>query len=331
MRLRVVRALTLIEVMIVLALLTTVILLISMALHTHLRQTLINRNDVEDARLARVILDAIAKDIRSVIVPLREEQLEVDTAALSAVMGLEGAADLLTALETEPLPEEEEGEEPLIYGTLPGIYGDAEWIQIDTARLPRGEMYGSRQIRRGTSRAADRLSASKTVFYYLGRDTGTLATDDPLYQPEQLIGSISGVHDPGALQYGLYRRQLDRQAMQYALHEGVEWEYEQDDEPLAPEVASIEFFYFDPTIEQLGTMGDWVNSWDMDDRQMLPSAVMIVVGIRRAELGGGLLPLGQAENRELVVYYSLIVAPPVTQDIPYYPEGEEMDVEADVL
>jgi|GEM_PF-1422053 len=320
-----VRAFTLIEVMIVLALLTTLILFISMALDIHLRQMLISRTEVEEARLARVILETIAKDIRSVVIPLREEQLEVDTAALTGVMGMPGAADLLDGIDREALENyeaDEDGEEPLIYGTLPGIYGDVEWIQIDTARLPRGEMYGSRQIRRGTSFAADRLSATKTVFYYLGRDTGTLAMDDPLYQPDRLTGSIGRSYDPNALQYGLFRRQLDRYAMQYAIHEGLDWEYERDDEPLAPEVERIEFYYFDPTIEQLSTMGDWVEYWDMDERQMLPSAVMIVVGIRRNDFGRGLLSLGQTNDRESVVTYSLIVEIPVTQDILYYPEEE---------
>jgi len=240
MRVYVVRAYTLFEVLIVLALLTTVLLLISMAVHIYIRQVSINRTEVEEAQLARIILEKIDQDIRSVIVAVREEILEVDTAALSAVMGLEGTTDLLTglagAVAGEETDETEESEETMIYGTIPGIYGDLEWLQIDTAKLPRGEMYGSRQIRRGTSFAADRLSASKTVLYYLGRDTGQMSINDPRYQPDKLIGAVGRSLDPYALQYGLFRRQLDRQAMQYAIQEGVEAEHEQYDEPLAPEV-----------------------------------------------------------------------------------------------
>ena len=318
MRACVVRAFTLIEVIVVMVLLTTMLLLISVVTDIYLRQMTINRTEVEEAQLARTIMETIAKDIRSVVVPLREENLEVDTSMLTGIMGLDGLDDLLGDFDWEDMEESEDYEEPLIYGTMPGIYGGENWIQIDTARLPRGEMYGSRQVRRGTTFAADRLSASKTIRYYLGRDTGTLTTDDPRYQPDRLIGSLGRSLDPNALQYGLFRRQLDRQAMQLAIHEGLDWEYERDDEPLAPEVESIEFFYFDPTIEQLGTVGDWTNHWDMDDRQMLPLAVRVVVGIRRPDFGRSLLSWGQADERGSVVFYSLVVPVLPTVDVINY-------------
>jgi len=312
------RAFTLIEVLIVLVLLSTLLLLISMALDIHLRQMSINRTEVEEAQLARVILKTIAQDIRSVIVPLREEQLEVDTGALALAGGMEGTEEVFQ--EQEPLEGDvssEDYEEPLIYGVLPGIYGDVDWIQIDTARLPRGEMYGTRQVRRGTSYAADRLSVTKTVRYYLGQDTYTLDTDDPRYQPDLFIGALGRSYDVNAPQYGLFRRQLDRQAMQYAYQERHDWEYEQDDEILAPEVESLEFFYFDPTIEQLSTMGDWVDYWDMDERQALPSAVMIVVGIRRADYGNSFMSRRQTDERKRIIYYSLVVDMQVSKDVPY--------------
>ena len=322
MRASVIRAFTLIEILIVLVLLSVILLLISAALDIHLRQMTINRTEVEEARLAHVILETIARDIRSVVVPLREEQLEVDTSMLTGMMGLDPTGELFDDLdfdwESLEGTEDFEGYDGLMfYGVMPGIYGEWDRIQIDTGRLPRGEMYGSRQVRRGTTFAADRLSASKTILYYLGRDTGTLTTDDPRYQPDQLMGSLGRSLDPNALQYGLFRRQLDRQAMQFAIHEGLDWEYERDDEPLAPEVESIEFFYFDPTIEQLGTVGDWTNHWDMDDRQMLPLAVRIIVGIRRPNLGRSLLSWEQ-DARESVVFYSLVVPVLPTIDVIHY-------------
>ena len=318
MHVRIFRAYTFIEVLIVVALMAVVMLFISMALDLHLRSMVVNRAKVEEALLARTLLNKIAHDIRSVVVPLREEILNVDTTALTAVMGLEGTADLLSGLEGEGTAEEytEDEEQQYLYGTIPGIYGGLDWIQIDTAKLPRGEMYGSRQVRRGTSLATDRLSASKTILYYLGRDTGQMAIDDPLYQPEKLIGSIGWSFDPNAPQYGLFRRQLDRQATQYALQEGIESELEQNDEPIAPEVEWIEFYYFDPTIENLGKMGDWVEEWDMDDRQMLPQAVQITVAIRRPDFGHRLFSFGSVEAGKAPVVYSLVVPIPVSLEIP---------------
>ncbi|MDR0327669.1 MAG: hypothetical protein LBI05_05160 [Planctomycetaceae bacterium] len=320
------RALTLIEVVIVLFLMTTIMLLIILSRDTLLRQMVMNRYEVEEAQLARTVMEKIAQDLRSVVVPLREELLEVDTTALTTLMGLEGSFDLLSESGLEINADNGEGEteseeSEYIYGTLPGIYGGSDWIQIDTAKLPRGEMYNSRQIRRGSSYAPDRLSASKTVLYYLGRDTGLLAIDDPRYQPEQLVGSLGRSFDVRAPQYGLFRRQLARQAAQYAMQEGVETEYEQDDEPLAPEVEWIEFYYFDPTVEVSGNMGDWVDEWDMDERQMLPLAVQITVAIRRPDFGRSLLSFGSASPAKEPVIYSLIV--PLTVSIEIPPAEEE--------
>jgi hypothetical protein len=160
--------------------------------------------------------------------------------------------------------------------------------------------------------------------YHLGQDTGQLAIDDPRYQPEQLIGSIGRSLDPSAARYGLFRRQLDRQATQYAIQEGMEFEDEQYDEPLAPEVEWIKFYYFDPTIEQVGAMGDWVEEWDMDDRQMLPLAVQITVAIRRPNFGRSLLSLGTAIEKEPVVY-SLVVPIPIGVEVPPEYDEEEND------
>jgi hypothetical protein len=329
------RAFTLLEVVIVLGLMVSVLLLINTALHIHLRQMINNRNEVEEAQLARTILNNIAKDIRSVVVAIREETLEVDTSALTGVMGLSDAEDMLAGLnvDTEESVEnvgEEGSEEQIIYGTIPGIYGGLEWIQIDTAKLPRGELYGSRQIRRGTSLAADRLSASKTVMYYLGTDTGMVAMDDPNYQPERLIGSIGRSLDTSALQYGLFRRQLDRQAMQYAIQEGLDMEDEQYDEPIAPEVEWIEFYYFDPEAGTVDATGDWVDTWDMDERQMLPLAVQITVAIRRPNLRRNLFSLGTQTPPEPVIY-SLVVPIPVSVDIVPYTGEEEVSDETGSL
>ena len=329
------RAYTLLEVLIVLVLITTVILLVGMVLDTVLRQMVINRTEVEEAQLARTILKNIERDILSVIVPIREETLEVDTSALTGVMGMPDAADLLGDFNMEDTGESEEynkeGEEQVLYGTIPGIYGSLEWIQIDTAKLPRGELYGSRQIRRGTSLAADRLSASKTVMYYLGQDTGMVSIDDPRYQPELLTGSIGRSLDRAALQYGLFRRQLDRQVMQYAIQEGLEYEDEQYDEPIAPEVEWIEFLYFDPEAEATGTTGDWVDAWDMDERQMLPLAVQITVAFRRPNLGRNVFSWGSQTAPEPVIY-SLVVPIPLDVDVvPYYEEEEETTGEAESL
>ncbi|GHT47504.1 hypothetical protein FACS189454_09920 [Planctomycetales bacterium] len=239
------RAFTLIEVLIVLALMTVILLLISLAIDIFMRQMSINRTEIEEARLARSILETIAYDIRNAI---QQTQDESQTSATSEDTE-STESDLLTEDTTS------------LYST-PGIYGDLDWIQIDTAKLPRGETFGARQVRNTGSRQPDRLSASKTVLYYFA------AEGDSRYN---------------VAEKGLYRRQFDRQATQYAINEGTDTELEEYDEPLAPEVSAITFEYFDPAVKQSGTTGTWYETWDMDEYQTLPAAVQITISILRGE------------------------------------------------
>ncbi|MDR2440575.1 MAG: hypothetical protein LBE12_14530 [Planctomycetaceae bacterium] len=321
------RAYTLFEVLIALALMTVILMFVTMAIDIYLRQMMVNRTEVEESQLARAVLEKIARDIRSVIVAVREEQLEVDTESLTSLFGfstnLSTSSSVdnssTTSIESE-LTEQSETSE--IYGTIPGIYGNSEWIQIDTALLPRGEMYGSRQMR--SSGMADRLSPSKTVLYYLGSETGQITgLEDPQYQPDQLIGSLGRSLNPTAIHYGLFRRQLDRFVTQYAVNEGLETEYEQYDEPLAPEVEWIEFAYFDPTAGQEGSTGDWIEYWDMDERQMLPTAIRITVAIRKQSFGQSLSSWSDNSTTIPTIVYSLVVPIPVTIEIPETQEETE--------
>ena len=316
----------LIEVLISLFLMTVILMFIGMAIESNLRLVTIERTEVEETQLARAVLEKIARDIRSVVVSVREETLEVDTTAITSLFGLSPFdAELATLLEPAVDVEEEEDAGAVI-GSTPGIYGDIKWLQIDTALLPRGETFGSKQVRSGASVQPDRLSPSKTVLYYLGKDTGTITdASDPRYQPERLIGSLGRSSDHTALQYGLFRRQLDRLVSQYIVNEGLELEYEQYDEILAPEVESIEFAYFDPEAGMEGTPGDWIDSWDMDERQTLPQAVRIAVGLRRKRFGTATINqmTGYGTEQPTTVVYSLIVPLPITLDPP--PENEEPD------
>ncbi|MDR1141612.1 MAG: hypothetical protein LBL62_07965 [Planctomycetaceae bacterium] len=319
------RAYTLFEVLISLVLMTVILMFVTMAIDLYLRQMVVNRTEVEESQLARAVLEKIARDIRSVIVAVREEQLEVDTESLTSLFGFStdlsasGIADTVTSDTTTG--QSEQSEQTEIYGTMPGIYGDSEWIQIDTALLPRGEMYGSRQVR--NFGIADRLSSSKTILYYLGNETGQMTgSDDPRYEPDQLIGSLGRSLDKTAVRYGLFRRQLDRFVTQYAVNEGLETEYEQYDEPLAPEVEWIEFAYFDPTAGQEGSTGDWVEYWDMDERQVLPTAIRITVAVRKQSFGQSVFSWSDNGTTIPTIIYSLVVPIPVTIEIPETQEEE---------
>ncbi len=320
------RAFTLFEVLLALALSTVVLLLVTAAINIHLRQMLVDRMEVEEAQLARAVLEKIAQDVRSVVIAARKEQLEVDPETLSLFFGAYygNTDDAALPPAGEGDADAADGEEPEIYGEMPGIYGQLDWIQIDAAKLPRGEMFGSKQVRTGSTEMVDRLSPAKTLRYYLGDDTGQVAADDPRYDPDTLTGALGRSPDRDALRYGLFRRQLDRQVTQYALNEGKEAEYENFDEPLAPEVEWIEFRYFDPTSDTAGEKGQWLESWDMDEMQTLPAAVEMTVAIRKQHIPPALFSSSAASPPHVV--YSLIVPIPVTLEPVEEPQESEPEM-----
>lgn len=318
-------AYTLLEVLISTALMTVLFAFIGFAIHTHFRVLDTSRMQVSEAQLARALLEKIARDLRNVVVPIQEETLEVDTEATMSLFFPSGGSDALGMLgvDTSSLMSEDAvsgssettentaPEEGTVAGTATGIYGSLEWLQIDTARLPRGELFGAKITRSGTSPIADRLSPSKTVLYYLGEDTG-LAGERTGKSLDQTLGSLGRSLDRNAPKYGLFRREMDRRATCYMMDQGLETEQEQYDEPLAPEVEGIEFLFLDPYTENSRKegVGDWVEEWDMDELMMLPQAVRITIWIRRegkpSVIGS---VFGGNDSLELIAYSTIVVLP----------------------
>jgi type II secretory pathway pseudopilin PulG len=343
-------AFTLVEVIIVVVLMMTILGLISVSVDIYLRQMVIHRSGVEESQLARALLERISQEIRAVVVkPTESEQVaaEIDTTFLISIFGNSDTAEIPTAAnsntsttnttantESNP-PTNTNSEENAqtnestvsVKGTISGIYGESNWIQIDTTRLPRGEFFGSQRSRVGSQYQTDRLSSTKTVYYYLGKDTGTFTdATDPRYQPDQLMGSLGRVTDLTAVQYGLFRREFDRQVTQYVINEGRETEYEQHDEVIAPEVEWIEFLYFDSSLStttNTNQSGDWVDYWDMDEKQTLPKAVKITIAIRRQLSGDALRNVTNATGESTPTnIYSKIVLLPIESKEPETTEEE---------
>ena len=139
--------------------------------------------------------------------------------------------------------------------STPGLFGNAFQIQMDTSRLPRIDELNA-MVSAETSALESALSDVKTVSYYAISD---------------LVGGTtvgSGLSQTGS---GLVRREYDRASIVFAAEQGQLADLEQDVEPIAPEVAAIEFMYFDGT--------EMVDEWDSIERGGLPVAVEIAIGI----------------------------------------------------
>ena len=316
------------EVLLSLALILTLMTLIGTAINTYLRNEFQSRMQVEEAQLARVLLNRIANDIRHYMLDPKQDENAADNG--------ESEEEYEEYDDTSIDNEEDESyyEDGYDYfdndivGTKLGIYGGRNWIQIDTYRAIPGERFTystddpyhfSSQDDEEYISELDLISCGqKTVLYYLGYETGTTEGDEE-FQLRQKGSSVEpdrfrqGLLTSSNLQYGLYYREMNRAIMDYAVEMGLDAAYSmtENDEHLAPEVDKIEFAYYindDPDHSPLE--GEWLNSWDMDSENgELPLAIEIRLSIRRKNykptLIGGLLSSDNEQER--VVTYSLVV------------------------
>jgi len=326
------RAFTLIEVLLSLMLMSVVMLMVGFAIDTNMRLLDSARTEVEETQLARALLEKIARDIRSVVVAKPGENLAIDTSIFDSMLDSYGIDSAMmseftssdTASETETTTDYSEvPESGTVIGTMPGIYGSSGWIQIDTGRLPRGETFRTSMVLAEGTILGDRSSPTKTAFYYIGKDTGMLSAAEST--EEQISGSLGLPLDRYGVQYGLYRRLRDRYICKYAEENGLDYEFEQYDEALAPEVEGIEFWYYDTENEE------WIDYWDMDEIEYLPAAVRVIIHIRKKltprAMSFGVF--GNSRDEIQMLTYSTVIPMPLSYTAPQPQEETEEYSESD--
>jgi len=260
---------TLLELVLALVLAVVLLALIGSAIRLYLSGSQSGRTNVEEAALARNLLQMIAADLRATV---RFEPVDTSTieglAGAGALAGASGgaggpgepgqASGSGSSSESSSSSEDESGllsedDQP----PNPGLYGDAFALQVDVSRLPRIDQY-----RAGDEgelwEIGDRPSDIKTITYYLrgGEASGAVEM--------ALTGG-------GTNEYGLVRRSVDRAVGQWAIENGSGDTLVSREEVLAAEVSDLTFRYFDGT--------EWVDLWDSDERGELPVAVEIVLAL----------------------------------------------------
>jgi hypothetical protein len=280
------RGFTLLEVLLALFLTSLVLIALAMAIDFQLRVVGMSRADLEEAQLARVLLHRIADDLRAAV-PYRPIDYDELTGTASSgspsAQGSEGSAgdqsmdlgsmglgDLgLDGLDSE-LTEDVDVEglgvmmEMGMPGSIPGIYGGSDWIQIDMGRSPRPEQFPSLLAAAGDVLAVDRLSDVKTVAYFVVSDAQ---------------GTTAYAADGTPVGSGLVRRELDRTLASFGAEQGLFDTTQSDVTPIAPEVSAIAFRYFDGL--------EWLDCWDSASFGALPVAVEIIMTLR---------PIGEASD-----------------------------------
>jgi hypothetical protein len=172
----------------------------------------------------------------------------------------------------------------------PGLYGNAYGLQVDVSRLPRLDEYA-------TGPLGPRPTDVKTVAWYVRGGPAV----DPHSPPSEWRSAG-----------GLVRRELDRAATLWAADNGGLTGLELELAPIAPEVASLEFSYFDGV--------QWRSDWDSQELGGRPVAVRIVlalappgsIDVEEPQLGTTMA--GQTNAGE-VQFYTLLVRLPAAEKL----------------
>lgn len=139
-------------------------------------------------------------------------------------------------------------------------------MQVDISKLPRIEDYQRYLTAESATGVVDIPSDVKTVTYFVQSapqvPTSNLGAPAPL----------EDLSDPNANGSGLVRRVLDRSVTMWAMNNGNYAGLENSGEVVAPEVAGLEFQYFDGT--------QWLTQWDSEVEKKLPIAVLVILAMR---------------------------------------------------
>ena len=196
----------------------------------------------------------------------------------------------------------------------PGIYGDQYNLQIDVGRIPRLDQYYSAD---GTVTEVDGTAPTatdvQTVTYFLANsaEPATFNASSPTSSnltsstslsssstsssssgsssdSSSTSGSSSGTSSStasytivrssaAASMTGLVRSEIDRAISQYSSQQGDTTALDSNTLAIAPEVADIEFGYYDGV--------QWDTSWDTTANSGLPQAISISIVMNDAQSG----------------------------------------------
>ena len=240
---------TLLEVLLAVALTALVLGIVVMAIDFHLRVAVLGRTEVEQAQLARAVLQRIATDIRNTITANSSSGTASPTSASTSSDSTDEQTEE-TSVDSSESPSVSSLDAPGPR-SMPGLYGSNTWLQLDVSHLPRPDQLHQWITTESDSSLVDRLSDVRTVFYSLAHesefDTATL--------PEEAVG--------------LLRYEQDRATALQATEQARLTETGVSSEPFAPEVAAIRFRYL--------RGAEMADRWDTEEAGGLPTAVEIVL------------------------------------------------------
>jgi type II secretory pathway pseudopilin PulG len=314
---------TLLEVLLSLGLSIVVVTVIGYAIFFHMRVLDSQRARVEQALVARGMLNLIAGDVRAAVQykPVDVSQLEALLASvdLETLLGSAAGEELLNSAlnesgvdpatvlggETEEGIEEgteESTEIPLAgdEGPRPGLYGSSTELQIDISRMPRRDQY----LYGLQTTANDYPSDLRSISYRL---VPTETLDPNLVKGVRMQDPNASLGTQGGTGLSLVRSTISQAVRRFEQNTGNGAEIFGETEVLADEVASLQFRYFD------GSQGAWLAEWDTDEMESLPTAVEITIEFQFSAAGiqdsTALLDQAVIDSYRLIVHLPLAEPP----------------------
>ena len=287
--------------MLALALTTVTIALIGMAMHIHMAVAEKSRDQVEEAQLARALLQRIADDLRNAVPYQPPAGSSSGTSGSSASTSggsvtQAQSATVATAAgstagtgSTSSSGSASTASSSGTSSTVPisgGIFGDIQGVQIETAHRPRLSRAMLAAAEDGSQPAM--LSDIRVVDYSLGPPTGA--------------GSNGPISDGGATG-GLYRSEMDRLLFYAAQQQGQSNPPDavKLGDPTVGEVVDLRFSYYDGS--------NWNDEWDSNQQGKLPSAIKVQLTIRSARKLVGSNAGGASREQREAVYDVLVDLP----------------------
>ena len=261
---------SLIEVLVSLALSTLLLSAVYSAISMYFHYSHAGQAEVEKNQLARVVLQRIEQDLRS-IVYRPDDPATTEEAGASSTSGAIGGNTDQTGdssesgsstddTTTETTTTEVKDPAEAFTGSSSGLFGDTQTLVLHVSR-PRMDIISAESL--NGQMVLSRTSDLKTVSYFVaGSGSGGLqAAAAAHFATQTRNGSVGS--------QGLARMEGDRLALQLADKSGNVASLLGQTQMLAPEVTRVGYRYWD------GSM--WTTQWDSASYGGLPRAVEITI------------------------------------------------------
>lgn len=260
------RGFTLLEIILALGLSSLLLAGVYAALQMHWSAASLGQVEMERSQVARALFRRIETDLRSVVfrdTPLSSttddgtSSSSTDTSTSTSTSGSSSTSGGSTTSSSGTTTDSSSTTTTDSYSTQKsGLFGDSESLVVHLSLPSRA----SNLVATAQSNGASSFSGSdlQSVLYFLAGSSSTMA--------QQLSGPLNS---PTTQATGLARLQGDRMAMQAAEESGGLSSMAGGVQLLAPEVAAIQFEYFDGV--------SWGTSWDSAATNSLPNAIRITI------------------------------------------------------